>query len=198
MACIPGSKQTLILSHIAENHPFSSGVCVTSSRSDCRLSGERFTSFKIIVLFRCGPRHVLCEFYMPTLVAFQTKRVINVALCSENNKGRCGRQQKDCLSINLTHFLLVADLPAAPVLFLFNHNVTPVQNLTDQLCCCHRTRDLRKKETRVVFQRMTLTVHHTEEELGTKNVSVMSYILSFGEVQLTFTCCSAVSFFSSR
>lgn len=182
MACIPGSKQTTTLSHITENHPFSSGVCVTSSRSDSRLSGEHFTSFKIIVLFHCGPRHVLCEFYMPTLVAFQTKMVINKALCSENNKGRCEGWQKDCLSINLTHFLLVADLPAAPVLFLSNHDVTAVKNLTDQLCCCHRTRDLRKEEKRGVFQRMTPTVHHTEEELGAKNVSVISYILSFGEV----------------
>lgn len=33
-------------------------LCVTSGRSGCMLSGEYFTSFESLFLFRCGPCHV--------------------------------------------------------------------------------------------------------------------------------------------
>lgn len=52
------------------------------------------------------------------------------------------------LCICLTHFLLVTDLPAAPVLFVFNWDVTSVQNFKYQLCCRHRTRNLKEEPDR--------------------------------------------------
>lgn len=42
----------------------------------------------------------------------------------------------------LTHFLLFIDLPTAPVIFVINLDVTTVQNLTREFCCCHWSRNL--------------------------------------------------------
>lgn len=43
----------------------------------------------------------------------------------------------------LTYFLLFIDLPTAPVIIFTKLDVSKIQDLTRQLCCCHRSRNLR-------------------------------------------------------
>lgn len=53
----------------------------------------------------------------------------------------------------LTHFLLVADLPAAPVLLVSDEDVTSMKDLTRQLHCCHRARNLTKTPSSITFKK---------------------------------------------
>lgn len=56
-----------------------------------------------------------------------------------------------------THFLLVADLPAAPVLLVSDEDVTSMKDLTRQLHCCHRARNLTKTPIINYFQKKKIT-----------------------------------------
>lgn len=98
--------------------------------------------------------------------------------------------------MSLTHFLFVTDLPAAPVIFFFNYNVTSVQHLTGQLCCSHGTGDLRgkvKQEPEFIRQYHMCLGSVKLKLCSQKQTEHQNSRTEWGQIQFTFTSCSSGS-----